>query len=269
MDASHFDADTAYAAINTLPPRRPAAAHLSDARRRQDLDGDHRRASRRRDPSTPCARTRAARTAVRRHRAGRVRLVRRRRPAGSRCASTCRRRRSAISSSRTTTWSSGTHGRSFWILDDITPLRQTPIREMRRSRCVAVPPAEAWRFRWNTNTTRRSRRRNRRGRIRRTAPSSTTTLKSDAADRVSLEILDGAGQLVRRYSSDDPDEPPRGGTQHPRLTGSARRSRCRRRPACIASCGTCTTRRRRPPSSPTRTTERSTETWSRSRKDLG
>ena len=34
---------TAYAAINTLPPRRPAAAHLPHARRRQDLDGDHRR----------------------------------------------------------------------------------------------------------------------------------------------------------------------------------------------------------------------------------
>ena len=34
--------DTAYAAVNTLPARRPAAAHLPHARRRQDLDA-HRR----------------------------------------------------------------------------------------------------------------------------------------------------------------------------------------------------------------------------------
>ena len=45
----------------------------------------------------------------------------------------------------------GTHGRSFWILDDITPLRQVG------SRVAAAPvhlyrPQDAWRMRWNMNT---------------------------------------------------------------------------------------------------------------------
>ncbi len=45
----------------------------------------------------------------------------------------------------------GTHGRSFWILDDITPLReitaQTPAADVH-----LFAPQQAWRFRWNKNT---------------------------------------------------------------------------------------------------------------------
>ena len=44
MDASHFDALTAYAAVNTLRLDDHAPAHLSHARRRQDVDADHRTA---------------------------------------------------------------------------------------------------------------------------------------------------------------------------------------------------------------------------------
>ncbi|HMK38321.1 MAG TPA: glycoside hydrolase, partial [Bacteroidota bacterium] len=44
-----------------------------------------------------------------------------------------------------------THGRSFWILDDITPLRQmTP--QVAESPVTLFSPAPAWRVRWNTNT---------------------------------------------------------------------------------------------------------------------
>ena len=45
----------------------------------------------------------------------------------------------------------GTHGRGFWILDDITPLRQiTP--DIARAPAYLFRPAPAWRFRWNKDT---------------------------------------------------------------------------------------------------------------------
>lgn len=100
----------------------------------------------------------------------------------------------------------GTHGRGFWILDDITPLRQID------APAVAVPahlfkPQDAWRWRWNKWTD--------------------TPLPPDepagqnppdgailhfhvaAAARgpVTIEILTAAGETVRRYSSEDPPEP--------------------------------------------------------------
>ena len=100
-----------------------------------------------------------------------------------------------------------THGRGFWILDDIAPLRSligsqatVPVR--------LVKPSEAIRFRWNKNTD--------------------TPLPPDepagqnppdgaiidyvlgtAAQNVTLEITDGSGKLVRRYSSDDKVDSPK------------------------------------------------------------
>ena len=45
----------------------------------------------------------------------------------------------------------GTHGRGFWILDDITPLRQvTP--DIARAAAYLFRPLPAVRFRWNKNT---------------------------------------------------------------------------------------------------------------------
>ncbi len=100
-----------------------------------------------------------------------------------------------------------THGRGFWVLDDITPLREI-------AAAAAAPdpylyrPAPAVRVRWNANTD--------------------TPLPPDepagpnppdgavvdyylpraSAEPVTLEILDRRGRLVRRYSSADPPEPP-------------------------------------------------------------
>ncbi len=90
-----------------------------------------------------------------------------------------------------------THGRGFWILDDIEPLRQI------RSTATLLKPQRAWRVRWNKNTD--------------------TPLPADEpagqnppdgaildyvlaapAKEVTLEILDSSGQIVRRYSSNDP-----------------------------------------------------------------
>jgi photosystem II stability/assembly factor-like uncharacterized protein len=93
----------------------------------------------------------------------------------------------------------GTHGRGFWILDDIEPLRQKPQ--------LLYRPQRAWRVRWNKNTD--------------------TPLPADEpagqnppdgaiidyylaspASEVTLEILDANGALVRRFSSRDTAAPP-------------------------------------------------------------
>ncbi len=98
-----------------------------------------------------------------------------------------------------------THGRSFWVLDDVSPLRQLaaaggkPRREL-------FAPASAWRVRRDTNTD--------------------TPLPADEpagenppdgamidydlprdAHTVAIEVLDKAGAVLRRYSSDDPVAP--------------------------------------------------------------
>src|SRR5437763_83508 len=47
----------------------------------------------------------------------------------------------------------GTHGRGFWILDDITPLRQiAELSDLANRDAYLFKPATAWRARWNTNT---------------------------------------------------------------------------------------------------------------------
>jgi hypothetical protein len=106
----------------------------------------------------------------------------------------------------------GTHGRSFWILDDITPLRQ--IRAVTfGTASYLFAPRQAWRFRWNKNTD--------------------TPLPPDEpagdnppdgatihywlrgnAKTVTLEIMNAAG-VVRRFSSLDPPETPVEGRNTP------------------------------------------------------
>jgi photosystem II stability/assembly factor-like uncharacterized protein len=90
-----------------------------------------------------------------------------------------------------------THGRGFWILDDIEPLRQT---QNIRGAVHLFAPQRAWRFRWNKNTD--------------------TPLPADepagqnppegaildyylgrAAKEVTLEILGARGETIRRYVS--------------------------------------------------------------------
>jgi hypothetical protein len=98
-----------------------------------------------------------------------------------------------------------THGRSFWILDDITPLRQLDEKAV-ASAAWLDRPAPAYRVQRSTN--------------------SDTPLPPDeplaenppdgaivdyylsqkAAAPVTLEILDAGGKLVRRYSSADAPE---------------------------------------------------------------
>lgn len=98
-----------------------------------------------------------------------------------------------------------THGRSFWILDDVSPLRQLTA-DAGKKVSMLLPPASAWRVRRDTNTD--------------------TPLPPDepagenppdgaildytlphSARTVTLEVLDSAGNVLRKYSSDDPVVP--------------------------------------------------------------
>lgn len=99
----------------------------------------------------------------------------------------------------------GTHGRGFWVLDDIEPLRQFGVGQALPP--VLLKPALAYRFRWNKNPD--------------------TPLPPDepagengpegavidyvlpsAASVVELAILDANSDVLRRYSSRDKAEPP-------------------------------------------------------------
>lgn len=96
-----------------------------------------------------------------------------------------------------------THGRGFWILDDITPLRQVDQKTLAGNAYLFAPQL-AYRVRWNTNTDTP---------LPPDLPAGENPpdgavinyyLKSNSAGTVTLEIMDGAGKLVRRYSSADP-----------------------------------------------------------------
>jgi photosystem II stability/assembly factor-like uncharacterized protein len=100
----------------------------------------------------------------------------------------------------------GTHGRGFWILDDVTPLRQLDAKtafgapflyapqiaiRVRRSRWTdtPLPPEEP---------------------AGQNPPDGAIldyVLAAKATAPVTLEILDDKGSLVRRFASDDPPEP--------------------------------------------------------------
>ena len=96
-----------------------------------------------------------------------------------------------------------THGRGFWILDDVTPLRQMDARA-RAEEAVLFKPTTAWRVRWNTSTDMPWPKEEPVGD---NPPDGTTInyyLKGAASGPVTLEITDARGRLVRRYSSADP-----------------------------------------------------------------
>jgi photosystem II stability/assembly factor-like uncharacterized protein len=99
-----------------------------------------------------------------------------------------------------------THGRGFWILDDITPLRQlTPA--VASAGAFLFRPQTATRIRWNMNTDTPLPPDEPGGQNPPDGAIVNYYLGADAAGLVTLEILDAAGKLVRRYSSDDPVAP--------------------------------------------------------------
>jgi hypothetical protein len=101
----------------------------------------------------------------------------------------------------------GTHGRSFWILDDITPMRQVG------SRVAAAPvhlyrPQDAWRVRWNMNTDTPLPPDEPAGENPPDGAVINYWLRAPVASVV-IEIVDGAGRVARRYTSEEKIEPAR------------------------------------------------------------
>lgn len=104
-----------------------------------------------------------------------------------------------------------THGRGFWILDDITPLRQVDQKTISAD-AFLFKPQTAVRVRWNMNTDTPLPPDFPAGEnppdgavinyYLRTPPSGPVTLEA-----VTLEIRDAAGKMVRKYSSSDKPDP--------------------------------------------------------------
>jgi len=96
-----------------------------------------------------------------------------------------------------------THGRSFWILDDITPLRQLN-DQIAKSLAYLFQPEEALRWRWNRNPDTPLPPETPAGKNPPDGAILDYYLAAAASGPVTLEILDSTGATVRRYSSADP-----------------------------------------------------------------
>jgi photosystem II stability/assembly factor-like uncharacterized protein len=96
----------------------------------------------------------------------------------------------------------GTHGRSFWILDDITPLRQVT-EAIAESTVHLYRPQPAWRVQWSKYTDTPLPPDEPAGQNPPDGAVINYWLKSGSASPVVIEILDGAGAVVRRFSSAD------------------------------------------------------------------
>ncbi|MDP9017714.1 MAG: glycoside hydrolase [Candidatus Eremiobacteraeota bacterium] len=98
----------------------------------------------------------------------------------------------------------GTHGRSFWILDNITPLRQLARAQSVNARLFR--PALAYRIRWNQNTDTPLPPEEPAGQNPPDGAMIDYFLPAAAAGPVIIEVRDGHGTLVRRYASTDQPE---------------------------------------------------------------
>jgi photosystem II stability/assembly factor-like uncharacterized protein len=100
----------------------------------------------------------------------------------------------------------GTHGRSFWILDDITPLRQLDAKIL-ESPAHLFAPQLAYRIKRNVNTDTPLPPEEPAGQNPPDGAIINYYLKTDAAGPIVLEIFNSRNQFVRRYSSDDRSKP--------------------------------------------------------------
>ncbi|HEX3670930.1 MAG TPA: hypothetical protein VHT92_04405 [Candidatus Cybelea sp.] len=103
-----------------------------------------------------------------------------------------------------------THGRGFWILDDVEPLREIArgaLRQAQGDKGYLFAPALAYRVRRSTNSDTPLPPEEPTGQN----PPDGAILDyalASPAQRVVIAIYDGAGREVRRYSSDDPEPAP-------------------------------------------------------------
>jgi hypothetical protein len=100
----------------------------------------------------------------------------------------------------------GTHGRSFWILDDITPLRQWSA-QLPRTSAYLFAAQTALRFRWNRNTDTPLPPEVPAGQNPPDGAIIDYLLGEGSRGEVKLEIFDAQNHVVRRYSSTDQPKP--------------------------------------------------------------
>jgi photosystem II stability/assembly factor-like uncharacterized protein len=100
-----------------------------------------------------------------------------------------------------------THGRSFWILDDITPLRQASA-EIAQQSAFLFTPQKALRVRRDTNNETPLPPETPQGENPPAGAIIDYFLKDASTAPVKLEIYDQGGNLVRSYASDEPPAPP-------------------------------------------------------------
>jgi photosystem II stability/assembly factor-like uncharacterized protein len=100
----------------------------------------------------------------------------------------------------------GTHGRSFWILDDITPLRQIDER-VAAAEAYLFKPQVATRVRWNVTTDSALPPEEPAGQNPPDGAIINYWLKTAPSGPVTLEVFDSGGKLFRRFSSADKIEP--------------------------------------------------------------
>ncbi len=103
----------------------------------------------------------------------------------------------------------GTHGRSFWILDDVAPLRELArnANAVERTSAYLFAPADAYRMRRDEWTDTPLPPEEPAGKNPPDGAIVDYYLASDASRPVTLSIYDAAGLLVRRYSSADRAQP--------------------------------------------------------------
>jgi photosystem II stability/assembly factor-like uncharacterized protein len=100
----------------------------------------------------------------------------------------------------------GTHGRSFWVLDNITPLRQLD-SDVMAAKAHLFRPQVTYRVRWNQNPDTPLPPEEPAGKNPPDGAMIDYYLKSATTEPVTLEILDSKNNLVRRYASTDKPEP--------------------------------------------------------------
>src|SRR6185312_4242557 len=98
----------------------------------------------------------------------------------------------------------GTHGRSIWILDDITPLRQTDAVHLKQA--ALLRPAPAYRVARSTWTDTPIPPDEPLGANPPAGAVIDYFLPWDAQGVITLDVLDSKGELVRRFRSDDPPD---------------------------------------------------------------
>ncbi|MEO7723570.1 MAG: glycoside hydrolase, partial [Chthoniobacterales bacterium] len=97
-----------------------------------------------------------------------------------------------------------THGRGFWILDNMTALRQLQPND---KTTLLFQPQTALRVRWNSNTDTPLPPDEPAGENPPEGAMIDYSLGEGSSGPVTIEIKDGRGQVVRRYASDDPVPP--------------------------------------------------------------